>query len=111
MGKTYGTGDGSTTFDLPDLRGRVVAGKDDMGGSAAGVLTSAGNGFGAQGQDPTVLGAKGGAQNESLGTANLLPYTPSGSITNGAISATVSGVSALPDWDLKQLARVVRRRF
>ena len=28
---TYGTGDGSSTFNVPDLRGRVVAGKDDMG--------------------------------------------------------------------------------
>mgnify|MGYP001249567984 CR=1 FL=1 len=26
IGTTYGTGDGSTTFNLPDLRGRVVAG-------------------------------------------------------------------------------------
>ena len=32
---TYGTGDGSTTFNVPDLRGRVFAGKDDMGGVAA----------------------------------------------------------------------------
>lgn len=30
IGTTYGVGDGSTTFNLPDLRGRVVAG---MGGS------------------------------------------------------------------------------
>lgn len=31
-GTTYGTGDGSTTFNIPDLRGRVVAGK--VGGGA-----------------------------------------------------------------------------
>jgi len=37
---TYGVGDGSTTFNLPDLRGRVVAGVDNMGGSAASRLTS-----------------------------------------------------------------------
>lgn len=35
IGTIYGAGDGSTTFNLPDLRGRVVAGKDDMGGSNA----------------------------------------------------------------------------
>jgi hypothetical protein len=29
---TYGAGNGSTTFNLPDLRGFVVAGKDNMGG-------------------------------------------------------------------------------
>lgn len=40
IGTTYGVGDGSTTFNLPDLRGRVVAGKDDMGGSSANRLTT-----------------------------------------------------------------------
>lgn len=39
IGTTFGVGDGSTTFNLPDLRGRIMAGKDDMGGTAAGVLT------------------------------------------------------------------------
>jgi microcystin-dependent protein len=38
LGTAYGVGDGSTTFDLPDMRGRVAGGKDDMGGSAASVL-------------------------------------------------------------------------
>jgi microcystin-dependent protein len=38
IGTNYGVGDGSTTFTLPDMRGRVVGGKDDMGGSGAGVL-------------------------------------------------------------------------
>ena len=41
LGTTYGAGDGSTTFNLPDLRGLVVAGKDDMGGSTANRLSSA----------------------------------------------------------------------
>lgn len=34
-GTKYGAGDGSTTFGLPDLRGRSLFGKDDMGGTAA----------------------------------------------------------------------------
>lgn len=38
IGVIYGAGDGSTTFNLPDLRGRVVAGEDDMGGTAASRL-------------------------------------------------------------------------
>ena len=29
---TYGAGDGATTFNLHDLRGYLLAGKDDMGG-------------------------------------------------------------------------------
>ena len=40
IGTTYGAGDG-TTFNLPDLRGRTIVGLDNMGGSQAGVLTSA----------------------------------------------------------------------
>jgi microcystin-dependent protein len=35
MGTTFGTGDGSTTFNLPDKRGRVTATADNMGGTAA----------------------------------------------------------------------------
>lgn len=40
VGTTFGAGDGTTTFNVPDLRGRVTAGKDGMGGSAASRLTS-----------------------------------------------------------------------
>lgn len=38
IGTTFGVGDGSTTFNVPDMRGRVVAGEDDMGGTPANVL-------------------------------------------------------------------------
>lgn len=57
IGTTYGTGDGSTTFNLPDLRGRAVFGKDDMGGSAASRVTNAVSGI-----TGTTLGAAGGSQ-------------------------------------------------
>ncbi len=36
----YGNGDGSTTFNLPDRRGRYLVGRDNMNNSVAGVLTS-----------------------------------------------------------------------
>lgn len=55
IGTTYGVGDGSTTFNLPDLRGRTIAGVDNMGGSAASRLTSGNSGITA-----TTLGATGG---------------------------------------------------
>lgn len=61
IGTTYGSGDGSTTFNIPDLRGRVPVGADAMGGAAAGRVTAAGAGF-----DGTVLGATGGAQSKVL---------------------------------------------
>ena len=40
VGTVHGAGNGSTTFNVPDLRGRVAAGKDDMGGSSASRLSS-----------------------------------------------------------------------
>ncbi len=66
LGTRYGSGDGSTTFNLPDLRGRVTAGKDDMNGTAANRLTSA-----ASGVAGTTLGGAGGAQTHTLTIAQL----------------------------------------
>lgn len=40
IGTTWGAGDGSTTFNLPDYRGRTFVGLDNMGGSQANVLTT-----------------------------------------------------------------------
>lgn len=81
IGNTYGAGDGASTFNLPDIRGRVVAAKDDMGGNSAFRLTS--TFLGAAGDQ---LGSGGGSQSRSLATANLPPYTPSGSVTGTAVS-------------------------
>ena len=36
IGTAHGSGDGSTTFHLPDLRGRFLRGADNMGTGAAG---------------------------------------------------------------------------
>ena len=57
IGTTYGSGDGSTTFNVPDLRGRVPAGKDNMGGIAANLLSASVSGVAG-----ATLGAKGGSQ-------------------------------------------------
>ncbi len=63
---TYGVGDGSTTFGLPDLRGRVVAGVDNMGGSAASRLTSTTITGGGD-----AVGEVGGAQTHTLTTSEI----------------------------------------
>src|SRR5258708_2491532 len=55
-GTTYGVGDGSTTFNVPDLRGRAVFSPD---GGGSGRITVAGGNF-----DGTVLGGTGGSQNQ-----------------------------------------------
>jgi microcystin-dependent protein len=44
IGTAYGAGDGSTTFNVPDLRGRIGVGKDDMGGTNAQRMTVVQNG-------------------------------------------------------------------
>lgn len=58
---TYGSGNGSTTFNLPDMRGRIAAGKDNMGGSAANRVTAGGSGIAG-----TTLGATGGEETHTL---------------------------------------------
>lgn len=70
IGTTYGAGDGSTTFVLPDYRGRVPVGMDNMGGVAANRMTSAGSGV-----NGVALGATGGAQTHTLSTAQLASHT------------------------------------
>ncbi|MDD9955062.1 MAG: tail fiber protein [Anaerolineaceae bacterium] len=40
IGETFGAGDGSTTFNLPDLRGRFPLGLDNMGGASADSVTA-----------------------------------------------------------------------
>jgi len=65
IGTTYG-GSGASAFNVPDLRGRAPAGKDDMGGSAASRITSGGSGI-----TGSTLGASGGAETSTLTTAQL----------------------------------------
>lgn len=70
IGTTFGAGDGSTTFNVVDLRGRVPGGKDDMGGAAAGrigvIATDGGTIVG------TALGSGGGSAVHAL-TAGEMP--------------------------------------
>jgi len=54
---------------LPDLRGRTIAGLDDMGASAASRLTSAFFGAPASGPTNTVVGNVGGNESQTLTTA------------------------------------------
>jgi microcystin-dependent protein len=72
----WGNGDGSTTFNVPNLEGRTIAGRDNMSGTAAGTLTST-----YYGAVPDALNVAGGAQSTTLVTLNLPAYTPTGSFT------------------------------
>ncbi len=62
IGTTYGAGDGSTTFNVPDLRGRAMFG---FIGSTNGLITTAT-------ADKVALGGKGGEETHVL-TTNEIP--------------------------------------
>lgn len=93
LGTTYGAltngsgGAGSTHFRLPDLRGRVPVGKDNMGGSAASRLTSGGSGV-----DGSTLGASGGAQTHTLTVSQM----PSHDHSINGIRSDISGLHFHP---------------
>lgn len=88
IGATYGAGDGSTTFNVPDDRGIVIAGRDDMGGTAAGRLT----GF-AGSVNGTVLGARGGAETCTLTTTQMPSHAHSFTWENYNIDYTATTIA------------------
>lgn len=78
IGTTWGAGDGSTTFNVPDLRGKFIVGK-----AAAGTFA-------------TLAGA-GGAETAALPnhahSVNLTTGTESGTATVAAGAVTVAGAN------------------
>jgi microcystin-dependent protein len=82
---TFGAGDGSTTFNVIDMRGRLPIGQDNMGGSAASRVTTAGSSI-----DGMTIGANGGGQNVSILQGNLPNVTLGGSVTYAANSSGIS---------------------
>lgn len=101
---SYGSGDGSTTFNVPDCRGRVTAKWDSMGGSSANRLTNQTGGL-----NGDTLGATGGAETHSLTNTEMPPHNhgqttganntqhthvitaPTDRNTVGSVSGTVTG--------------------
>jgi microcystin-dependent protein len=79
---TYGVGDGSTTFGIPDLRGRTPIGFDAA--QASGRLTAAGCGI-----NSGTLGAVGGNQFEQAHIHGVTDGAHAHNITFGATSALV----------------------
>ncbi|MFR8269331.1 MAG: tail fiber protein, partial [Oscillospiraceae bacterium] len=72
IGTTYGAGDGSTTFNVPNLNGRVVVGKSSS--------------------TFTALGQTGGEINSTLSTANLPAHTHTVT-SKGTVSSSFTGSS------------------
>jgi microcystin-dependent protein len=89
---TYGTGDGSTTFNLPDLRTRVPVGKNATGTFAT-------------------LGGTGGVETVTLTTAQIPSHTHttpalSGAFTSGGASVdhTHTGTTDAATWTVGIIA-------
>jgi len=84
IGTTFGSGDGSTTFNLPDLRGRLPLGQDDMGGSSANRVTDS---------DADDLGGVDGDETKTIAEANLPIHShAAGTLTGGAHTHTLSHI-------------------
>ena len=87
----YGNGDGSTTFGLPDLRGRVPFGLDTLGGATAGGNLPV-NGTNIKGTSP---GNTGGEQAHQLTIAEMPSHSHSyqvgGIVANGVNARGTSG--------------------
>lgn len=84
FGSAFG-GNGTTTFGVPDLRGRMALPYDGTGTR----ITTAGCGINGQ-----TIGDAQDKQTNTLITANTPPYTPAGTITNGAITISYTGTIA-----------------
>jgi microcystin-dependent protein len=84
VGTTFGSGDGSTTFNVLDMRGRVAAMIDATGTILNGTYFS----------NSGTIGTTGGADHVTLLNANLPPYTPTGSLSlnAGTLAGSVTAV-------------------
>ena len=88
IGTAWGVGDGSTTFNLPDGRGRAMSGKDDMGGTAAGRLNVTLTGTKASTANGNITGLS-----STAGLAVGMKAFGTGIGTNAVISAITSGTA------------------
>jgi microcystin-dependent protein len=87
IGTTYGAGDGSTTFNLPDLRGRLP-----MGAGTGTGLNSSGTGLpSGTAQTARTRGQWLGEETHQLTTANMPSHSHNGATGNaGSHSHTLS---------------------
>ena len=81
IGTAFGSGDGSSTFNVPDLRGRVIAGLDDMGGSSADRVTDVA---------ADSLGGTVGSATHTLTSGEMPAHTHTGPSHTHSFSATSS---------------------
>lgn len=83
----FGNGDGSTTFNVPDLRGRIPVGLDNMGGSSANRITQSW---------ADSLGNSAGAEFHTLTSSESVPHTHGYTMVNANAAIPAPGVGAGP---------------
>lgn len=88
IGTQFGIGDGSTTFNLPDIRGRILAATNTLGGTSDTNRISSGS------IDGTTQGSAGGTQSYTLLGTNLPVLAPWTISSSGSVSGTV-GIDGL----------------
>lgn len=77
IGTTFGTGDGSTTFNLPNQARRVIVGR---GGSGTGTLGS-------------TIGSTGGAETHTLQTTEMPAHTHTYNKVNAAVTSAAGATN------------------
>lgn len=83
IGTTYGAGNGTTTFNLPNLSGRVVVGQ----GSGSGLTSRS-------------MGATGGAETHTLTTGEIPSHSHTSNATGGAVGLiTANGLNTASEVD------------
>lgn len=85
IGTTFGVGDGSTTFNLPDLRGEFIRGHDDGRGLDSGRALGSSQGFAVQNATGSVGSLVTAARNLYVNGSGVFA---TGSSNNGAASGT-----------------------
>jgi len=85
ISNVYGGSDG-TNFQVPDMRGRVGVGQDDMGGSSANRIVETE----AHGVNGDTLGAVGGVGQHAMSTAEMPSHTHTLTGTGGFYRTTGS---------------------
>lgn len=87
IGIAFGPGNGTTTFNVPDLAGRTMFGYD--AGNTTGRLTAASTG----GISANGVGNSGGTQNHIMTTAELVAHSHGVTVTDpGHSHATATGI-------------------
>ena len=96
IGTTFGTGDGSTTFNLPDLRGEFIRGWDNGRGVDSGRTFGSAQSHQMQSHVHTYPNALGGGYNPVAGLTVLVDGSASVAYNSSATGGTSNGSENRP---------------